>query len=127
MALVEGLRLEMPFVPRMASALAGGMAGTHKYTCGILNAAAVVAGALIGRDHVTKEPAPAYLMMRQLFADFEQEYGTLCCHELVGVSPDLSPDDFLAQLKAKETRTRVCDGLKVFTIRRFFELLPEWE
>ena len=78
-------------------------------------------------ENVTKEPAPAYLMMGQLFADFEKEYGTLCCHELVGVSPDLSLDDFLAQLKAKETRTRVCDGLKVFTIRRFFELLPEWE
>ena len=103
------------------------MAGTHKYTCGILNAAAVVAGVLVGRDHVTKEPAPAYLMMYRLFEEFEKEYGTVCCHELVGVSPDLPVDEFLAQLKAKETRTRVCDGLKVFTIRRFFELLPEYE
>ncbi len=117
----------MPFVPRMASALAGGMAGTHKYTCGILNAAAVVAGVLVGRDHVTPEPAPAYLMMYRLFQDFEREFGTVCCDELVGVSADLPVDEFLAELKAKETRTRICDGLKVFTIQRFFELLPEYE
>lgn len=126
MALVEGLQLDVPHVPRLASALAGGLGGTHRWTCGVLNAAAVVAGLVAGRDEVTPDPAPGYYLAGRLIVDFEERFGTVLCHELVGIAPELPDVEFRAECKRTETRTRVCDGLKDFTIRRFIELLPSY-
>jgi hypothetical protein len=111
----------------MVSGLAGGMGGTHRFTCGVLNAAAVVAGVLLGRDGPTEAPPAAYTMTGELIANFEQEFGTVLCHELIDVDPALSYDEFHAQTTLKQTRVNVCDGLKVFTIRRFYELLPKYQ
>ena len=125
-ALVEGLSIDAPLTLRCTSGLAGGMGGTHRFTCGIINGAAVVAGILLGRDEPTATPPEAYTMIGELIADFEKEYGTVLCYELIDVDPALSYEEFHAETKAKQTRVNVCDGLKVFTIRRFYELLPKY-
>ena len=127
MALVEGLEIDLPFVPRLASALAGGMGGTHRWTCGIVNSVAVIAGVLVGRDQPTEEPAPAYMMMRRMFRDIDGRFGTALCHELIDISPDLPLEEFGRQYEEKECRTRICNDVKTYTIERFLELLPEYQ
>ena len=123
---MEGLGLDVPYPLRIVSGLAGGMGGTHRFTCGAINGAAVVAGIMVGRDEPTEAPPAAYTMIGELIEDFEKEFGTVLCYELIDVDPSLSYEDFHAETKRKETRVNVCDGLKEFTIRRFYELLPKY-
>jgi hypothetical protein len=103
------------------------MGGTHKWTCGAVNAAAVIAGILIGRDEPTVEPAPAYLMMRELIADCEVKFGTALCSELTGIDPNLPLEQFGEQYKMRDTAARVCNDFERFTVQRFYELLEEYE
>jgi hypothetical protein len=82
---------------------------------------------LLGRDHPTEEEVCAPVMMRRFVADFEAEFGSVLCHELVGISPDIPRAEFSVQYKAGDTRARVCNRLEAFTVRRFYALIEQYE
>ena len=129
MALVEGMGIDdLPYVPRLASGLAGGMCGTHKWTCGAINSVAVVAGISRGRDEVKPgEGHPRiYRILTGFMDDVEAEFGTVLCTELIGVSPDLSEEEFTEQFHAKDSMNRVCHPIKEFVIKRLYGLMEEY-
>ena len=128
-ALVEGMGInDLPYVPRLASGLAGGMCGTHKWTCGAINSAAVVAGIFRGRDEVKPgEGHPRiYKILNDLMDDVEAEFGTVLCEELVGISPDLPEEEWVELFHEKDTMNRVCHPIKEYVIKRLYRLMEEY-
>ena len=128
MALVEGMGIDLPYVPRLASGLAGGMCGTHRWTCGAINSAAVVAGVLRGRD--TARPGEGhpriYKMMTELVQDAEAEFGTVLCPELTDISPDHTDEEFTKLFREKDCKNRICNPFKEYVIKRLYRLMDEY-
>lgn len=83
-AILEAFTSEAPRdIPRVASALGGGIGGSHEEACGALTGGVIAIGYLFGRDSVdqnidaTKELAKAYR------AEFEKIAGTTNCGVLL--------------------------------------------
>jgi C_GCAxxG_C_C family probable redox protein len=128
-ALVEGMGIDdLPYVPRLASGLAGGMCGTHKWTCGAINSAAVVAGIFRGRDTVQPgEGHPRiYKMMTEFMDDVEGEFGSVLCPELTGISPDHKDEEFSKLFWEKDCMNRVCHPVKEYVIKRLYRLMDKY-
>ncbi len=127
MALVESQGLENEIVPRVASALGGGMGGSHQLVCGALSGGVLAAGALWGRDKPGEEgPEQAYNLADALIQGFRQEFGTVLCCELIGDEVGVEPGDerWSEMFHAKDVR-QTCARFVRFVAARWFELFEE--
>ncbi len=124
MALVESQGIENDVIPRVASALGGGMGGSHELVCGVLSGGAMAAGVLLGRDMPDEErPEQAYNLTDELIQGFRQEFGTVFCDELIGAEMGVAPGDecWSEIYKAKEMR-QTCVRFVRFVAGRWFDL-----
>lgn len=69
---------------RLSSSFGGGM-GRLRETCGAVTGMFMVAGALWGYDSVENKNVITdhYARIQDLAAQFKEEYGTICCRELL--------------------------------------------
>ncbi|MCL5102941.1 MAG: C-GCAxxG-C-C family protein [Armatimonadetes bacterium] len=105
--LVREFDLDCPCAPRIATAFGGGMAGAGK-TCGALTGAIMALGLKFGRDCADDNDSKAatYGKVRQLLADFEKEFGSCACFDLIGI--DLTTPEGLAQAQQVGLHDNVC-------------------
>lgn len=83
LALADALDIESDLLPRIGTAFCGGMARTCG-TCGALTGAMMGVGLALGRSAPGQSVQPAYDAARRLIAEFETEFGSRACHELLG-------------------------------------------
>ncbi len=83
LALAESQGIESDLIPRISTGLCSGMARTCG-TCGALSGAILGIGLALGRSAANESVEPAYKAVRQLIAEFEEEFGARDCHLLLG-------------------------------------------
>jgi C_GCAxxG_C_C family probable redox protein len=107
----------------LAGYLGGGMARMGE-TCGALSGAALTLGLRkqLGREHGSN-PNETFDFLQQLFRDFETEFGTARCKELLGC--DISTTAGFREAKRSQALGR-CPDFVTWTIDRLAALVcPE--
>lgn len=98
-ALARSQGLDSDLLPRVATAFCGGMARTCG-TCGAVTGAIMGIGLALGRSAPGESVAPSYIATQQLVREFEQEFGSRNCHELLGC--DLGTPEGQATFREKK-------------------------
>jgi C_GCAxxG_C_C family probable redox protein len=83
LALADAQGIESDLLPKISSAFCGGMARTRG-TCGALTGALMGIGLALGRSEPNQTLSPAYEAAQRLIKEFEAEFGSRECHELLG-------------------------------------------
>jgi C_GCAxxG_C_C family probable redox protein len=83
LALADAQGIESDLLPKIATAFCSGMARTCG-TCGALTGAMMGVSLALGRNEANRPLQGAYRATQQLIREFEQEFGTRACHELLG-------------------------------------------
>ena len=106
LALAEARGIHSELIPNIATGFCSGMARTCG-TCGALTGAILGIGLALGRSAAGESVEPAYRAVRQLVAEFEEEFGARDCHLLLGC--DLGTPEGQAVFREKGLRDR-CAG-----------------
>ncbi len=83
LALADAQGIESDLLPKIASGFCSGMARTCG-TCGALTGAIMGVGLAFGRSDAGGSLQASYVATQQLVREFEQEFGTRACQELLG-------------------------------------------
>ncbi len=86
----EGLNVESPFIPRIATGFCSGLSRTCG-TCGAVNGGIMALGLIFGRDDGETPPDATYEKIQVFLKRFEETYGSCNCRELTGC--DLSTEE----------------------------------
>src|SRR5512146_2767328 len=81
-AIAESLGIHSEMIPRIASGFCSGMARTGGQ-CGAVSGAMMGLGLSTGRDSPAQSLEPGYAMVQELIRQFEAEFGTVNCRELI--------------------------------------------
>jgi C_GCAxxG_C_C family probable redox protein len=124
MAVCQELGIENEFIPRIATAFAGGM-GRSGEVCG-----AVIGGIMcIGIKHGREEPGQweadniANSMTQRFVQAFREKMGTVSCHELTGF--DLTTPEGLQAFRKSDVPMTVCLRAVGFAYDETLKLLRE--
>lgn len=101
LALAQGMGIDAPCVPAVASGFCGGMARSGGM-CGALTGAVIGLGLALGRSssaHAT----------RRLVNEFREAFGAADCHVLIGFDPHGERDEISAAFNREGRRER-CIG-----------------
>lgn len=117
----RGLGIEDPLIPKVATGFGGGLSRT-KSLCGAVSGAVLVLGLKYGRAVLEDDRSAILDKVKELVADFRQEFKSDNCFELTGLDFD-SPE---GQKEYKEKiHAERCRGYVAFCVRRALELCAE--
>lgn len=87
-AFAEKMGMDEKTAAKLASAFGGGL-GRMRHVCGAVSGMAMVYGCLYGNDNPknTAGKQADYERIRQMAGEFEQEFGSIICRELLGLTP----------------------------------------
>ncbi len=117
LGVAEGLEIESPLIPRIASGFCSGLSRTGG-TCGAVNGGVMALGLLFGRDDGESLPEGAYENVRMFMQRFNNSFGSCNCLELTGC--DLSTEEGHNQYLEK----RIWEKCQVLT-RSAVEMVAE--
>src|SRR5512144_2594809 len=83
LALATAQGIESELLPKMATVFCSGMSRTCG-TCGALTGAMMGVSLALGRSESSKSVQPSYAAAQRLIQEFEREFGTRNCSELLG-------------------------------------------
>ena len=91
-------KAKSPLIPRIATGFGGGI-GRQGYVCGALSGGVLAISLKHGRDKATDRAArdKTYSLVRDLFRQFKEEFGSINCWELTGC--DLTTPEGLEKLQ----------------------------
>lgn len=93
-------------IPKIASGFGGGFS-KHGEICGALSGAVMGLGLKYGRTTPDEEAkANLYNMVGRLWTEFEKEFGTTKCKELIGC--DMMTEEGMREFKSKDIHHNVC-------------------
>lgn len=105
-AIAKSRGIDSELLPRVATAFCSGMARTCG-DCGALTGAMMGLSLCYGRGEADESVDKLYGLTQHLISDFEQEFGSRHCHELLGC--DLGTEEGKTLFHEKGLRTR-CEG-----------------
>jgi len=120
-AVCRELGVENELIPRIATPLAGGMAGAGE-VCGAVVGALMCIGIKHGRDEVGQPEDKALQLAGKFLRAFHKEMGSLRCRDLTGI--DLTTPEGLAQFRASDVPVKVClraGGVAYDTVMRLLQ------
>src|SRR5690242_8889781 len=83
LALADAQGIESPLLPRIATVFCSGMSRTCG-TCGALTGAMMGVSLALGRSEANQSLQASYQATQQLIGEFEREFGSRACDELLG-------------------------------------------
>lgn len=122
MAVCQEMGIENELVPRIATVLGGGMAGTGE-VCGLVTGALMCIGIKHGREEPSEPRDQAYALARQFIRRFRDEMGSIQCRDLTGA--DLTTPEGVEQYRSSDVPIKVCLRAGGLAYRFLLELLGE--
>jgi C_GCAxxG_C_C family probable redox protein len=101
----QELGIESPVIPRVATALGGGMGGLGS-VCGAVTGALMAIGLVHGREEPWQSRDQAYALAQQVYRGFQEKMGSVFCRELTGL--DLTTPEGHKELLSSGVGMRVC-------------------
>ena len=120
MALVQSQGVESDLVPRIATGFGGGIAKTLESNCGAVSGGVIAAGIFLGRDRPESDCERAYALVRNLLADFREQFGSTICCQLTGLDPQDA--DWREKYYARNLREERCVQFVRFVVLRWLKL-----
>lgn len=123
LGLAEALGLQETCIPRIATALGAGVGGCGE-ACGAITGAAMAIGLVFGRERAEdlESKALCYEKARLLVADFEREFGSARCFDLVDC--EMRTEEGRARAMELDLHNKVCPKFVAFaaqTAQRLIE------
>ena len=124
MAVAEKHNLQSDLIPAIASGFCGGMSRTAGL-CGALVGGIMALGILYGRKSSKDSPKKIYALTERLVHDFEKQFGSRNCSDLLGC--DISTPAGEAVFEAKKLGKTLCLDLTVKTTDLVMQVLENHE
>ncbi|RJX32352.1 MAG: C_GCAxxG_C_C family protein [Oxalobacter sp.] len=105
LAIAQGLGMESPCLPAVASGFCGGMARSGG-PCGALTGAVMGMGLALGRTSHEQSAQPSSHASRRLVNEFREMFGAADCHVLIDFDPNWHRDDISAAFNRDGRRER---------------------
>ena len=120
MAVAEKHGIQSDLIPAIASGFCGGMSRTDGL-CGALVGGIMALGILYGRKSSKDSPKKIYALTERLVHDFERQFGSRNCSDLLGC--DISTPEGEAVFEAKKLGKTLCLDLTVKTTDLVMQIL----
>ena len=104
LAMARARGMDCDTLPKAATAFCGGMSRTCG-PCGALTGGVMAIGLALGRSEPREDVQPAYGAAQRLIAEFEAQFGSRDCRELLG-GCDLGTPEGRAMFKLRGLRSR---------------------
>lgn len=124
LGLTEAMGIDEACIPRIATALGGGVGGCGG-TCGAITGAAMGIGLRFGRERGddVESKALCYEMVRVLVAEFEREFGTMACLDLVDC--EMRTEEGRARAMELDLHNKVCPKFVAFAAEAAQRLMQD--
>ena len=120
MAVAEKHNIQSDIIPAIASGFCGGMSRTAGL-CGGLVGGIMALGILFGRNSPNDSHKKAYALTERLVHDFEKQFGSRNCSDLLGC--DISTREGEAVFEAKKLGKTRCLDITVKTTELVMQVL----
>ena len=120
MAVAEKHKIQSDIIPAIASGFCGGMSRTDGL-CGALVGGIMALGILYGRKSSKDSPKKIYALTERLVHDFERQFGSRNCSNLLGC--DISTPAGEAVFEAKKLGKTLCLEITVKTTDLVMQML----
>ena len=120
MAVAEKHNIQSDIIPAIASGFCGGMSRTDGL-CGALAGGIMALGIVYGRNSSADSPKKIYSLSERLVRDFEKQFGSRNCSDLLGC--DISTREGEAIFEAKKLGKTRCLDLTVKTTELVMQVL----
>jgi C_GCAxxG_C_C family probable redox protein len=120
-ALMRALGYNTDLFPRAGTVLGGGFGGEHRYQCGALSSGILAAGAALGRNHPDDDRQPAYDFATQFTKDFETQFSSIYCYEIVGLPP-ASGDEWNVPYRQQNKRQERCVNFVRYALEHWYDM-----
>ncbi len=120
MAVAEKHKIQSNIIPAIASGFCGGMSRTAGL-CGALVGGIMAFGVLFGRNSSADSPKKIYALSERLVRDFEKQFGSRNCSDLLGC--DISTREGEAVFEAKKLVKTRCLDITVKTTELVMQVL----
>jgi C_GCAxxG_C_C family probable redox protein len=112
LAVAEKHNIQSDIIPAIATGFCGGMSRTAGL-CGALVGGIMALGVLFGRNSSTDSPKKIFALSERLVRDFEKQFGSRNCSDLLGC--DISTREGQAVFEAKKLGKTLCLDITVKT------------
>jgi len=112
LAVAEKHNIQSDIIPAIATGFCGGMSRTAGL-CGALVGGIMALGILFGRNSSTDSPKKIFAISERLVRDFEKQFGSRNCSDLLGC--DISTREGQAVFEAKKLGKTLCLDITVKT------------
>ena len=120
MAVAEKHNIQSDIIPAIASGFCGGMSRTAGL-CGALAGGIMALGVVFGRNSSEDSPKKIYALSERLVRDFEKQFGSRNCSDLLGC--DISTREGDAVFEAKKLGKTRCLDMTVKTTDLVMQVL----
>ena len=120
MAVAEKHNIQSDIIPAIATGFCGGMSRTAGL-CGALVGGIMALGVLFGRNSSTDSPKKIFALSERLVRDFEKQFGSRNCSDLLGC--DISTREGQAVFEAKKLGKTLCLDITVKTTDLVMQVL----
>ena len=120
MAVAEKHKIQSDIIPAIASGFCGGMSRTAGL-CGALVGGIMALGVIYGRNSSADSPKKIYALSEHLVRDFEKQFGSRNCSDLLGC--DISTQEGEAVFEAKKLGKTRCLDITVKTTGLVMQVL----
>ena len=120
MAVAEKHNIQSDIIPAIASGFCGGMSRTAGL-CGALAGGIMALGVVFGRNSSEDSPKKIYALSERLVRDFEKQFGSRNCSDLLGC--DISTREGHAVFEAKKLGKTRCLDFTVKTTELVMQVL----
>ena len=120
MAVAEKHNIQSDIIPAIATGFCGGMSRTAGL-CGALVGGIMALGILFGRNSSTDSPKKIFALSERLVRDFEKQFGSRNCSDLLGC--DISTREGQAVFEAKKLGKTLCLDITVKTTELVMQVL----
>ena len=124
MAVAEKHNIQSELIPGIASGFCGGMSRTAGL-CGALAGGIMALGVVFGRNSSEDSPKKIYALTERLVRDFEKQFGSRNCSDLLGC--DISTREGEAVFEAKKLGKTRCLDMTVKTTELVMQVLENHE
>ena len=124
MAVAEKYKIQSEIIPAISSGFCGGMSRTAGL-CGALVGGIMALGILYGRKSSQESPKKIYALTERLVHDFEKQFGSRSCSDLLGC--DISTPEGEAVFEAKKLGKTLCLDLTVKTTDLVMQVIENHE
>ncbi len=124
LAVAEKHNLQSDLIPAIASGFCGGMSRTDGL-CGALVGGIMALGVLHGRRSSKDSPKKIYALSERLVRDFERQFGSRNCSDLLGCN--ISTKEGEAVFEAKKLGKTRCLDLTVKSTELVMQVLENHE